>query len=71
MSSYLNRREAIAAMVMQVFIVKHKGLPPTPNQAAPSALEHADALPELLGTQRKNSKPSSNPLRINGDLVKL
>jgi hypothetical protein len=72
MSSFLTRRDAIAVMVMQAIIVKREVLRLTPQQAALSALEHADALLETMGSQqRKKRKPSSNPMRINGDIIKL
>jgi hypothetical protein len=72
MSSFLTRRDTIAVMVMQAIIVKREVLRLTPQQAALSALEHADALLETMGSQkRKTRKPSSNPVRINGNLIKL
>ena len=72
MSSFLTRRDTIAVMVMQAVIVKREVLRLTPQQAALSALEHADALLETMGSQkRKTRKPSSNPVRINGNLIKL
>jgi hypothetical protein len=72
MSSLLTRRDTIAVMVMQAIIVKREVLRLTPQQAALSALEHADALLETMGSQkRKTRKPSSNPVRINGNLIKL
>jgi len=71
MSSFLIRRGDITKMIIQAIIIKKEVLLPTPRQAALSALEHVSALPEPLGTQRKTSKPSSHPLRISGDLVKL
>ena len=72
MSGYLTRRDTIAVMVMQAIIVKRELLRLTPQQAAKSALEHADALLETMGgQQRKTRKPSSNPMRINGNIIKL
>ena len=72
MSSFLTRRDTIAVMVMQAIIVKREVLRLTPQQAALSALEHADALLETMGSQkRKTRKPSSNPMRINGNIIKL
>ena len=71
MNSFLTRRDTIAVMVMQAIIIKREVLRLTPQQAALSALEHADALLETMGSQRKTRKPSSNPLRINGNLIKL
>lgn len=72
MSSFLTRRDAIAVMVMQAIIVKREVLRLTPQQAALSALEHADALLETMGSQqRKTRKPSSKPMRINGNIIKL
>jgi hypothetical protein len=72
MSGYLTRRDTIAVMVMQAIIVKREVLRLTPQQAALSALEHADALLETMGSQqRKTRKPSSNPMRINGNIIKL
>ena len=71
MNSFLTRSDTIAVMVMQAIIIKREVLRLTPQQAALSALEHADALLETMGRQRKTRKPSSNPLRINGNLIKL
>jgi hypothetical protein len=72
MSSFLTRRDTIAIMVMQAIIIKREVLRLTPHQAALSALEHADALLETMGNQqRKTRKPSSRPMRINGNLIKL
>ena len=71
MSSFLTRRDTIAVMVMQAIIIKREVLRLTPQQAALSALEHADALIETMGGQRKTRKSSSNLLRINGNLIKL
>ena len=71
MSSFLTRRDTIAVMVMQAIIIKREVLRLTPQQAALSALEHADALIETMGGQSKTRKSSSNPLRINGNLIKL
>ena len=72
MSDYLTRRDTIAVMVMQAIIIKREVLRLTPEQAALSALEHADALLESMGSQqRKTRKPSSSPIRINRKLIKL
>ena len=72
MSGYLTRRDTIAVMVMQAIIIKREVLRLTPQQAALSALEHADALLETMGSQqRKTRKPSPNPMRINGNLIKI
>jgi hypothetical protein len=72
MSGYLTRRDTIAVMVMQAIIIKREVLRLTPEQTALSALEHADALLETMGSkQRKTRKPSSNPMRTNGNLIKL
>jgi hypothetical protein len=72
MSSFLTRRDTIAVMVMQAIIIKREVLRLTPQQAALSALEHADALLETMGSQqRKTRKSSSNPIRINGNLIKI
>ena len=72
MSTFLTRRDTIAVMVMQAIIIKREVLRLTPQQVALSALEHTDALLETMGSQqRKTRKPSSNPLRINGNLIKL
>ena len=72
MSGYLTRRDTIAVMVMQAIIIKREVLRLTPEQTALSALEHDDALLETMGSkQRKTRKPSSKPLRINGNLIKL
>ena len=69
MSSFLTRRDAIAIMIMQAIIIKREVLRLTPQQVALSALEHADALLETMGSQQR--KPSSKPMRINGNLIKL
>ena len=71
MSSFLTRRDTIAVMVMQAIIIKREVLRLTPQQAALSALEHTDALLENMGGQRRTRRPSSNALRINGNLIKL
>ena len=71
MSSFLNRRDAIAVMVMQAIIIKREALRLTPEQAALSAIEHADALLETMGRQSKPRKPSSTRLKVNGNLIKL
>ena len=58
MSSFLTRRDTIAVMVMQAIIIKREVLRLTPQQAALSALEHADALLETMGgQQRKKNLP--------------
>ena len=56
MSSFLTRRDAIAVMVMQAIIVKREVLRLTPQQAALSALEHADALLETMGSQQRKTR---------------
>ena len=72
MSGYLTRRDTFAVMVMQAMIIKREVLRLTPEQTALSALEHADALLETMGgKQIKTRKPSSNPIRINRNLIKL
>ena len=72
MKDYLTRRDTIAVMVMQAIIIKREVLRLTPEQAALSALEHADALIEKMGNHpRKIRKPSSKPMRIKGNLIKL
>ena len=72
MSGYLTGRDTIAVMVMQAMIIKREVLRLTPEQTALSALEHADALLETMGgKQIKTRKPSSNPIRINRNLIKL
>ena len=72
MSDYLTRRDTIAVMVMQAIIIKREVLRLTPEQAALSALEHADALLETMSSQqRKTRKSLSKPIRINGNLIKL
>ena len=43
MQDNLTRRDAIAVMVMQAIIIKREVLRLSPEQAALSALEHADA----------------------------
>ena len=49
MNSFLTRRDTIAVMVMQAIIIKREVLRLTPQQAALSAFEHADALLETMG----------------------
>ena len=71
MSSFMNRRDAIAVMVMQAIIIKREALRLTPKQAALSAIEHADALLETMERQSKPRKPSSTRLKVNGNLIKL
>jgi hypothetical protein len=71
MSSFLTRRDAIAVMVMQAIIVRKEVLRPTPRQTALSAVEHTDALLEMIENQKKESKRSSNSLRDKGTLIRL
>ncbi len=56
MSDYLTRRDTIAVMVMQAIIIKREVLRLTPEQAALSALEHADALLESMGSQQRKQE---------------
>ena len=70
MSSFLTRRDAIAVMVMQAIIIKREVLRLTPEQAALSAIEHADALMETMGRQSKPRKSSSTRFKVNGNLIK-
>ena len=71
MQDNLTRRDAIAVMVMQAIIIKREVLRLSPEQAALSALEHADALLEMMEGQNKFAKQPVNPLRTKGTLIRL
>ena len=71
MQENLTRRDAIAVMVMQAIIIKRQVLRLSPEQAALSALEHADALLEMMEGQNKLAKRPTNPLRNKGTLIRL
>ena len=71
MQDNLTRRDAIAVMVMQAIIIKREVLRLSPEQAALSALEHADALLEMMEDQNKLAKRPANPLRSKGTLIRL
>ena len=71
MQDNLTRRDAIAVMVMQAIIIKREVLRLSPEQAALSALEHADALLEMMEGQNKLAKRPANPLRTKGNLIRL
>ena len=71
MQDNLTRRDAIAVMVMQAIIIKREVLRHSPEQAALSALEHADALLEMMEGQNKLAKRPVNPLRTKGTLIRL
>ncbi len=71
MQDNLTRRDAIAVMVMQAIIIKREVLRLSPEQAALSALEHADALLEMMEGQNKLAKQPVNPLRTKGTLIRL
>ena len=71
MQDNLTRRDAIAVMVMQAIIIKREVLRLSPEQAALSALEHADALLEMMEGQKNLVKRPVNPLRTKGTLIRL
>tara|TARA_B100000929_G_scaffold248844_1_gene207984 strand:- start:141 stop:356 length:216 start_codon:yes stop_codon:yes gene_type:complete len=71
MQDNLTRRDAIAVMVMQAIIIKREVLRLSPEQAALSALEHADALLGMMEDQNKPAKRSANPLKTKGTLIRL
>jgi len=71
MQDNLTRRDAIAVMVMQAIIIKREVLRLSPEQAALSALEHADALLEMMEGQKKLAKRPVNSLRTKGTLIRL
>ena len=71
MQDNLTRRDAIAVMVMQAIIIKREVLRLSPEQAALSALEHADALLEMMEGQNKLAERPVNPLRTKGTLIRL
>ena len=71
MQDNLTRRDAIAVMVMQAIIIKREVLRLSPEQAALSALEHADALLDMMEGQNKLAKRPANPLRTKGTLIRL
>tara|TARA_B100000686_G_scaffold263677_1_gene277484 strand:+ start:235 stop:411 length:177 start_codon:yes stop_codon:yes gene_type:complete len=58
-------------MVMQAIIIKREVLRLSPEQAALSALEHADALLGMIEDQNKPTKRSTNPMRTKGTLIRL
>ena len=71
MQDNLTRRDAIAVMVMQAIIIKREVLRLSPEQAALSALEHADALLEMMEGQKKLANRPVNSLRTKGTLIRL
>jgi len=71
MQDNLTRRDAIAVMVMQAIIIKREVLRLSPEQAALSALEHADALLGMIEDQNISTKRSTNPMRTKGTLIRL
>ncbi len=71
MQDNLTRRDAIAVMVMQAIIIKREVLRLSPEQAALSALEHADALLEMMEGQNKLAKRPVTQLRTKGTLIRL
>ncbi|GEM_PF-1646066 len=71
MQDNLTRRDAIAVMVMQAIIIKREVLRLSPEQAALSALEHADALLGMMEGQNKPNKRSDNSIRTKGTLIRL
>ena len=71
MQDNLTRRDAIAVMVMQAIIIKREVLRLSPEQAALSALEHADALLGMMEGQSKPTKLSDNSIRTKGTLIRL
>ena len=71
MQANLTRRDAIAVMVRQAIIIKREVLRLSPEQAALSALEHADALLGMMEGQNNPDKRSANPLRTKGTLIRL
>ena len=71
MQDNLTRRDAIAVMVMQAIIIKREVLRLSTEQAALSALEHADALLGMMEGQNKPVKRSDNSIRTKGTLIRL
>ena len=71
MQDNLTRRDAIAVMVMQAIIIKREVLRLSPEQAALSALEPADALLGMMEGQNKPVKRLDNSIRTKGTLIRL
>lgn len=53
MDSLLTKKESIAVCIMQAIILKRETIRPTPRQAAKTALEHTEALLQLLENPKK------------------
>ena len=52
MKSFLEKREAMAVMIIQAIICKREAIRPSPKQAAELAVEHADSLIHELNKER-------------------
>ena len=48
MKSFLEKREAMAVMIIQAIICKREAVRPSPKEAAELAVEHTDCLLEEL-----------------------
>ena len=48
MKSFLEKREAMAVMIIQAIICKREDIRPSPKEAAELAVEHTDCLLEEL-----------------------
>ena len=55
MKSGLNRRDALAVMIIQAIICKREAIRPTPRQAAKLAVEHTDFLLKKLDQSAKGN----------------
>jgi hypothetical protein len=55
MKSGLNRRDALAVMIIQAIICKREAIRPTPRQAAKLAVEHTDFLLKKLDQSTKGN----------------
>ena len=55
MKSGLNRRDALAVMIIQAIICKREAIRPTPRQAAKLAVEHTDFLLKTLDQPAKGN----------------
>ena len=52
MKSFLEKREAMAVMIIQAIICKREAIRPSPKQAAELAVEHTDSLIHELNKER-------------------
>ena len=53
MKSFLEKREAMAVMIIQAIICKREAVRPSPKEAAELAVEHTDCLVEELAKKSR------------------